>query len=167
MSEEITAKIPHPKLLRCSSKKGHTWDRRIFVDASKRKGVKVHVFLHPKIRNADGSENTNLNVVANVRSRQLPKLRGCGKKCWVIVDTNILDRGAGKSLYRTEGTPYPINVDDGQVNFSQVVVPYEQAKSCACEHVTLLIKVIFITAFNVFNLKDDKEEDGFMVIEKE
>lgn len=166
MSPEIMVKIPHRKLLRCCSRMGHTWDKKVFVVVSKRKGVKVHVFLYPKVRDADGLEKTNLRITANVRSKLLMKLRGCGKKCWIIIDTNVLDRSAGKSLYRTEGTPYAINVDDGQVNFSQVLLPYEQAKSCTCEHVTLLIKVVFVTAPNVFDF-EEKEEDGFTIVEKE
>lgn len=165
MSKETTANVHHKKLLR-SCKRGHTWDHKIVVDVNKKKGVKVHAFLSPKIQETDGTETTKLSITANVKRRLLRKLRGCSKKCWVMVDTDVLDRGAGKSIHRTQGHPHPIDVDEGQVNFSQVLVPYEQVKECRCEHMALILKVTFVTAHTVFNFTE-KSEDGFEIVEKE
>jgi hypothetical protein len=165
MSEEVMAKVHRKKLLRCS-RNGYTWKRKIFVDADKKKGVEVHASLCPKIKDVDGNETTKLHITANVRSKQLMRLRVCSKKCWLLVNTDIMDRRAGKSLYNIEGALYPINVDDGQVNFNQVLVPHEKVSADTCEYVTLVIKVIFVVAPNSFNLKDDREEDGFTLIEE-
>lgn len=175
-SREITAKMKIKKLV-WNRRKGNTWNRTITVEVNRKTGVEVRVFLHPKFSAGDGTsdgssaEKAILFVTAEIKPVLRKQLVGYYKRCWVQIDTEVMDKYAGKRLHFVTGHPYPISIDEkeNQVNFRQDLVSHDQLKSCKSKSVTLTMKVTFITSQNEkYEFSEDPvNEDGYFEVKKQ
>lgn len=147
------------------------------MDVNGKKRVKVRLFLHPNF-SEDDIVKAILHITAEINPALLMKLLGCCKRCWVQIDTEVMDKNAGKSLSFISGPPHTISTekDKGQVNFHQDLVTHDELRECLSKSVGLTVTVTFITApiayeyiTTLISVKDEancNDEDKFVWINK-
>ena len=161
-SDEVTARISSEKML-VNTKRGHTWRNNMHVNINRKNAIELRTFLCPKFTDQDEKESTVLMISANVKS----SLQGGGARCWVVIDTDTVDGNNGRVIHCIKGAPHPINTDEAQMNFQQVLVPHDKVKNIVSKHVTLLIKATLVLALDSFEFDEQYVETDYCMIVEE
>lgn len=144
-STERAVDLPIRLLTEISYKKGYSWQCEIPVDVDTRKGgVSVKVFLFPDIIVEEKSMATVL-ITAAIHQSVLKKLQEGKEDCWVMVETEALDKRTGHRLDFMVCSPHKINMINGKVNFYQNLLCCSDVLNCEGD-VHLILKATFITS---------------------
>ncbi len=145
-SREYAANLQKRLLTELPYTKGHSWQCEISVDVdSKKGGVTAKVFVFPDIV-ADETSITTLLISTVIQKHLLMKLKEGCEDCWVVVETEVMDRHAGRRLDFMECSPHKIDVKNGRVNFYQNLLSCNKVLHSESENVDLVLKVTFITS---------------------
>ena len=161
-SSEIRVTLRKSKLLH-SGRKGHTWNDAIWVEVSKKKEVKVRLFIFPRVSDNDKAQTTKLDATAQISKKLQKELQDQDKVGHIKVESEVLDNVAGKSIGSKRFRCHAVCMEDGRVNFRQDLVPCNEVKACKSDSVTIVFKVTFSTKQK--NEYKIKEESGFLVVD--
>ena len=144
-SNETVVHVRKQVLTELSHKTLYSWNCEIRVDVdSKKEGVVAKVFIFPDIA-ADDKSITTLLVSTAVQQSVLKKLHESHEDSWVVVETEVMDRRAGRRLDFMEYEPHKIQ-ENGKVNFYQNLLSCNEVRHTPSENVDLMITVTFITS---------------------
>ena len=145
-SSELRVTISKEKLTKSTSA-SNSWDCKILLEVFKKEkgNVTAQFYLHPNMGDQDST--AEFRVHAKVSKSLFKKIKDHFKKCWIIVESEVLDHQAGKELGFRDPCPHWIDpTKDGTVNFNHNLAPCKPLLDSSSQNVDIVIKVIFIAA---------------------
>lgn len=138
------------------------------VRVHERKDVIVKLYLLPRVSNDHGTPTmARLHITAEVREGLISRLRENGGDCWILVEAEVRDEGAGRRIGYIKCVPRAVDVDsDGQLNYDQGLVACNEINRVGrSKSVILVLKVIFITCQRKLFEYQSHDEDNFLFVD--
>ena len=127
-------------------KQAYSWHCEIPVDVdSTKRGVTAKVFLFPDIAAHDSTVTTLLISIVIEKSLLLKLKEGC-EDSWVVVETEVMDKYAGRRLDFMQCAPHKVDEKSGRVNFYQNLLSCDEVTHTECDNIDFVLKVTFITS---------------------
>lgn len=167
LSKVVEQELKKPKFLHNSSH-GHTWKHTLTLKVDKRCHITVQLFLQPGVTDDDSEKKAVFFVTTAVKKCTLKRLNDNEMDCWVLLQTEVHNSRAGRSIGYGELCPRPVDSQQGTVNFHHNLVSCEEIENCNCGFANVVIKVAFITCQRSqppLVVHEDKKLD-FVMIDK-
>lgn len=112
---------------------------------SKKGGVTAKVFLFSDIAAGDSTVATLLISIITEKSLLTKLKEGC-EDSWVVVETEVMDKYAGRRLDFMQCAPHKVDEKSGRVNFYQNLLSCNEVAHTESDSIDFILKVTFITS---------------------
>ena len=164
-SQEWRVTICKDKLTKSISA-SHSWESKNVLDVFKKGDVAYNFYLHPNM--GAQMQKAELRVLVKVSKSLFKKIKGYFQKCWIIVESEVLDHQAGKELgFKVLRTQWIDPTKDGTVNFNHDLVLCEPLSKSSSQNVDIVTKVIFAAQKPEINHTLEEYEGDFLFVKTE
>lgn len=146
MSRDFVQDIPKKHLCEIHSNESSSYSLTSNIKVDCKKDVVLQIWIHPRVRQADGTDKAMLHATTVVRHRLMKEINERGEICSIEIDAQIRHRG---QRLNAECHPHSVDIRDGRVTFDQELVSCDKLESSAIKEVTLIVRTTFTIKLRV------------------